>query len=185
MYIVCWIKKNRYLRDKKRNGTWCIWINFTKKPWSGRWGKLPNQRNRRWALSPLLPIWRRTSRRQRQCKTLRGGTTHSNLTQLLGISPSRVSEYLSGKSEPTLKIGREISRKLHIDANIVLGVWTTPHYGGYSLSAVSWVSGFVTRKKFLHSNRFGRLCVAQWKIILLSDKTRIVPQISARLSFCR
>jgi HTH-type transcriptional regulator/antitoxin HigA len=33
-----------------------------------------------------------------------------------------VSEYLSGKSEPTLKIGREISRKLHIDANIVLGV---------------------------------------------------------------
>jgi hypothetical protein len=28
-----------------------------------------------------------------------------------------VSEYLSGKSEPTLKIGREISRKLHIDAN--------------------------------------------------------------------
>ena len=123
MEIVCWIKKNRYLRDKKRNGTWCIWINFTKKPWSGRWGKLPNQRNRRWALSPLLPIWRRTSRRQRQCKTFRGGTTHSNLTQLLGISPSRVSEYLSGKSEPTLKIGREISRKLHIDANIVLGVW--------------------------------------------------------------
>ena len=50
------------------------------------------------------------------------GITQSGLAQLLGISPSRVSEYLSGKSEPTLKIGREISRKLHIDANIVLGV---------------------------------------------------------------
>ena len=49
------------------------------------------------------------------------GITQSGLAQLLGISPSRVSEYLSGKSEPTLKIGREISRKLHIDANIVLG----------------------------------------------------------------
>ena len=50
------------------------------------------------------------------------GITQSNLAQLLGVSPSRVSEYLSGKSEPTLKVGREISRKLHIDANIVLGV---------------------------------------------------------------
>ena len=49
--------------------------------------------------------------------------TQSNLAQLLGVSPSRISEYLSGKSEPTLKVGREISRKLNIDANIVLGVW--------------------------------------------------------------
>lgn len=50
------------------------------------------------------------------------GLTQSNLAQLLGVSPSRISEYLSGKSEPTLKVGREISRKLNIDANIVLGV---------------------------------------------------------------
>ncbi|MBR1774937.1 MAG: helix-turn-helix transcriptional regulator [Bacteroidales bacterium] len=42
--------------------------------------------------------------------------------QLLGVSPSRVSEYLSGKSEPTLKIGREMSKKLNIDADVVLGV---------------------------------------------------------------
>ena len=50
------------------------------------------------------------------------GITQNNLAKLLGVSPSRVSEYLSGKSEPTLKVGREICRKLHIDANIVLGV---------------------------------------------------------------
>lgn len=50
------------------------------------------------------------------------GITQSNLAQLLGVSPSRISEYLTGKCEPTLKVGREISRKLHIDANIVLGV---------------------------------------------------------------
>lgn len=48
--------------------------------------------------------------------------TQTKLSELLNISPSRVSEYLSGKSEPTLKIAREISIKLNIDANIVLGV---------------------------------------------------------------
>ncbi|MEG1554618.1 MAG: helix-turn-helix domain-containing protein [Rikenellaceae bacterium] len=50
-----------------------------------------------------------------------------NLTQkamavLIGISQSRLSEYLSGKSEPPLKVAREISRKLNIDASVVLGV---------------------------------------------------------------
>ena len=50
------------------------------------------------------------------------GLTQVNLAKLLKVSPSRISEYLSGKSEPTLKIAREISIQLGIDANIVLGV---------------------------------------------------------------
>lgn len=50
------------------------------------------------------------------------GLNQAKLSQLLGVSRSRVSEYLSGKSKPTLKIAREISRKLNIDADIVLGV---------------------------------------------------------------
>lgn len=50
------------------------------------------------------------------------GLSQGNLSELLHVSPSRVSEYLSGKSEPPLKVAREISRKLKIDANIVLGV---------------------------------------------------------------
>jgi len=33
----------------------------------------------------------------------------------LGVSPSRVSEYLSGKSEPTLKVARDLNKKLNID----------------------------------------------------------------------
>ncbi|WP_236139752.1 hypothetical protein [Mongoliitalea daihaiensis] len=33
-----------------------------------------------------------------------------------------MSEYLNGKNQPTLKIAREISRKLDIEASIVLGV---------------------------------------------------------------
>jgi HTH-type transcriptional regulator/antitoxin HigA len=40
----------------------------------------------------------------------------------LGVSPSRVSEYLTGKSEPTLRIARNISKILNIDAAIVLGI---------------------------------------------------------------
>ena len=44
------------------------------------------------------------------------------LSDLLNVSPSRVSEYLSGKSEPTLPVARKISRKLNISPSIVLGV---------------------------------------------------------------
>lgn len=50
------------------------------------------------------------------------GLTQAKLSEILHISPSRVSEYLSGKSEPTLKVARDISQKLNIDASIVLGV---------------------------------------------------------------
>ncbi len=44
------------------------------------------------------------------------------LSNLLGVSTSRVSEYLTGKSEPPLNVARNISVKLDIDASIVLGV---------------------------------------------------------------
>lgn len=50
------------------------------------------------------------------------GLNQAKLSELLGISPSRVSDYLTGRCEPTLKVAREISRKLNIDAGIVLGV---------------------------------------------------------------
>lgn len=50
------------------------------------------------------------------------GISQVKLSEILNVSPSRVSEYLTGKSEPTLKIAREISKKLNIDASVVLGV---------------------------------------------------------------
>ncbi len=50
------------------------------------------------------------------------GLNQKKLSELLGVSTSRISEYLTGKSEPTLKVAREISVKLEIDASIVLGV---------------------------------------------------------------
>ena len=50
------------------------------------------------------------------------GINQMKLSELLEISPSRVSEYLTGKSEPTLSVARNISRKLDISASVVLGV---------------------------------------------------------------
>jgi len=49
------------------------------------------------------------------------GLNQIKLSELLGISPSRVSEYITGKSEPTLSVARNISRKLNIAPAIVLG----------------------------------------------------------------
>jgi len=50
------------------------------------------------------------------------GLNQKRLSEILGISTSRVSEYLTGKAEPTLKMAREISLKLNIDPAIVLGM---------------------------------------------------------------
>ena len=48
--------------------------------------------------------------------------TQRALATMLNISPSRVSAIVSGKTEPTYKVAQDISRKLNIDASIVLGV---------------------------------------------------------------
>jgi len=50
------------------------------------------------------------------------GINQVKLSELLEISPSRVSEYLTGKSEPSLQVARNISLRLNINASVVLGV---------------------------------------------------------------
>jgi HTH-type transcriptional regulator/antitoxin HigA len=47
--------------------------------------------------------------------------TQKTLAEMLEISTPRVSEYLTGKSEPTLQIARRMHQKLSIDANVILG----------------------------------------------------------------
>ncbi|SFL16292.1 HTH-type transcriptional regulator / antitoxin HigA [Porphyromonadaceae bacterium KH3CP3RA] len=47
--------------------------------------------------------------------------TQEKLTEMLGLSQSRISDYLTGKTEPTLKVARAISKQLNIDPGIVLG----------------------------------------------------------------
>lgn len=46
----------------------------------------------------------------------------TSLADLIGVSKSRISDYFTGRSEPTLKVAREISKKLNIDPHIVLGL---------------------------------------------------------------
>ncbi len=50
------------------------------------------------------------------------GLTQVALSKLLGITPSRICEYLSGKKEPTLRQARIISSKLNIEPSVVLGL---------------------------------------------------------------
>ena len=50
------------------------------------------------------------------------GISQKKLAELLQISQSRLSAYLHGKSDPSLKTARRISQSLNIDADIVLGV---------------------------------------------------------------
>jgi len=49
------------------------------------------------------------------------GLTRKKLSEMLNLSKSTISDILTGKREPTLKTAREISRKLNIDASVVLG----------------------------------------------------------------
>ena len=49
------------------------------------------------------------------------GISQKKLAAMLNVSPSRISEYLSGKSEPTLKVARQLRSELGIDADIILG----------------------------------------------------------------
>jgi len=50
------------------------------------------------------------------------GLTQKALANLLGINQQRINEIITGKKEPTYNIARSISKKLDIDASIVLGV---------------------------------------------------------------
>jgi len=43
------------------------------------------------------------------------------LAEMLEISAPRVSEYLTGKTEPTLQVARRMHQRLNIDANVILG----------------------------------------------------------------
>ena len=50
------------------------------------------------------------------------GLSQSALASFLGMNQSKVSEIMSGKSEPTLKQARKMSQMLNISPAIVLGV---------------------------------------------------------------
>lgn len=48
--------------------------------------------------------------------------SQKDLAKTLNVSPSRVSEYMTGKSEPTLSIARTMVKELAISPEVVLGL---------------------------------------------------------------
>lgn len=50
------------------------------------------------------------------------GITQTKLAEILGLSPSRISDYITGKAEPTLKVARELAVKLDIAPAVILGI---------------------------------------------------------------
>ncbi|WP_233552163.1 helix-turn-helix transcriptional regulator [Parabacteroides sp. AF48-14] len=49
------------------------------------------------------------------------GMSKKDFAKEIGVSPSRVSDYLNGRSEPTLKIARMICKVLNIPPAVILG----------------------------------------------------------------
>ena len=50
------------------------------------------------------------------------GMTQKQLAGEIGVSPSRVNDYIAGRSEPTLKIARLLCQVLNIPPAAMLGV---------------------------------------------------------------
>ena len=50
------------------------------------------------------------------------GMTQKQLAGEIGVSPSRVNDYISGRSEPTLKIARLLCQILNISPSAMLGM---------------------------------------------------------------
>ena len=50
------------------------------------------------------------------------GMTQKQLASEIGVSPSRVNDYISGRSEPTLKIARLLCRVLNIHPAAMSGI---------------------------------------------------------------
>jgi len=46
--------------------------------------------------------------------------TQKQLAILIGVSPSRINDYVSGRAEPTLKIARQLCHTLHISPAAML-----------------------------------------------------------------
>ena len=47
--------------------------------------------------------------------------TQKQLAVLIGVSPSRINDYVSGRAEPTLRIARLLCRALDITPAAMLG----------------------------------------------------------------
>ncbi len=58
---------------------------------------------------------------QKSMSIMEKGMTQRQLAGEIGISPSRINDYISGRSEPTLKIARLLCKVLNIPPASMLG----------------------------------------------------------------
>jgi len=50
------------------------------------------------------------------------GLSQKEVAKRVGISPSRISDYVNGRAEPTLKVAARLCKELHIPPAIMLGI---------------------------------------------------------------
>lgn len=50
------------------------------------------------------------------------GMSQKQLAGIIGISPSRINDYISGRSEPTLRVARLLCKTLNISPAAMLGL---------------------------------------------------------------
>ena len=48
--------------------------------------------------------------------------TQKQLATEIGVSPSRINDYISGRAEPTLKVAKSLCKALHIQPSAMLGL---------------------------------------------------------------
>ncbi len=52
------------------------------------------------------------------------GMTQKALANILGVSPSRISDFIAGRSEPSLKVASQICYILNIPTEVVSNIYT-------------------------------------------------------------
>lgn len=55
-------------------------------------------------------------------KMVENNIPQNDMAKTLGVSQSRISDYLTGKAEPTLKIARIMCMKLNISPSLIMGI---------------------------------------------------------------
>ena len=69
-----------------------------------------------------FPIGKPTVSQLIQLSLEEQGLTQKQLAKKIGVSPTRINDYVSGKAEPTLKVARLLCAALGIAPDLMLGM---------------------------------------------------------------
>jgi HTH-type transcriptional regulator/antitoxin HigA len=68
------------------------------------------------------PIGRPTTAQIIQVSLEENGLSQKDLAQKIGVSPSRINDYVTGRAEPTLRVARLLCATLGIAPALLLGM---------------------------------------------------------------